>query len=98
MNEAQKYLQEIISKRRKGEKTMIFDKIKRTIHKDKRRKVITLPNTNKIDANIVCYFRKTIINTCNTPAGDICTLKLAELETIEGRLIYIDANKIKFIN
>ena len=77
---------------------MIFNKIKKVINKDKRRKVITLQNTNKIDANIVCYFRKTITITRNTPAGDIYTSTLAELETIEGRLIYIDANKIKFIN
>ena len=77
MNEAQKYLQEIISKRRK---------------------VITFPNDDGIDANVVCYFRKTITSTCNTPAGDICTSILAELETMEGRLIYINARNIKFID
>lgn len=92
MNEAQKYLQEIISKRKKGEKTMIFDKIKRTIHKDKRRKVIvTLINGTSVDEEpqqLICYFRKTLV---------IDTIK-AELETMEGELMYVNPGEIKFID
>ena len=99
MNEAQKYLQEIISKRKKGEKTMIFDKIKRTIHKDKRRKVITLrEKPGVVDANVTCYFNKTITEINSTSVGDIYTSRLAELETMEGKLIYVGPGIIKFID
>lgn len=64
------------------------------------RKVTTEIYNEKKDKveQVTCYFRKTLTKVTCPNGLDIYTTILAELETMDGKLIYVDAGCIKFLD
>ena len=71
-----------------------------TFNKKNFRKVITQIYNEEMGRSkpVTCYFRKTLTSISCRNGFDITTTILAELETMDGKLIYVAANRIKFIN